>query len=60
IPGLAYQPPIIGTKQLLNMTASSFPDVGGYIAVASLLLGILAVVLELRFSRFASVEVKPA
>jgi copper chaperone NosL len=59
IPGLAYQPPLIGTKQLLNMTASSFPDIGGYIAVISLLLGFLAMVLELKSSK-AKMEVKPA
>ncbi|MFN3599192.1 MAG: hypothetical protein ACK4VK_05615 [Aquificaceae bacterium] len=46
IPGLAYQPPLIGTKQLLNITASSFPDVGGYIALASLLIGFFAILME--------------
>lgn len=60
IPGLAYQPPLIGTKQLLNMTASSFPDLGGYIAITSLLLGILAVALDLKLSRKVKMEVKPA
>ncbi len=50
IPGLAYQPPLIGTKQLLNMLASSFPDVGGYIAVLSLALGFLAIILDIRKS----------
>ncbi|QWK19565.1 MAG: hypothetical protein KNN13_08755 [Hydrogenobacter thermophilus] len=60
IPGLAYQPPLIGTKQLLNMTASSFPDIGGYIAIASLLLGIVAVALEIKLSKPAKVEVKSA
>jgi copper chaperone NosL len=60
IPGLAYQPPLIGTKQLLNMTASSFPDVGGYIAVVSLLLGLLAVLVDLKLSKGLSVEAKPA
>ncbi|WP_340690356.1 hypothetical protein [Hydrogenobacter thermophilus] len=59
IPGLAYQPPLIGTKQLLNMTASSFPDIGGYIAIASLLLGIAAVALEIKLSKTAKMEVKP-
>ncbi|NPB08321.1 MAG: hypothetical protein GXN96_05275 [Aquificae bacterium] len=42
IPGLAYQPPLIGCKTLLNMHACSFPAVGSYIAAASLVLGILA------------------
>lgn len=31
VPGMAYQPPLIGTKQLLNFTAYSGPDVGGWI-----------------------------
>lgn len=31
VPGMAYQPPLIGFKQLLNFGAYSFPDVGGYI-----------------------------
>lgn len=40
VPGMAYQPPVIGTKQLLNFTAFSGPDVGGWIFMAS---GILAI-----------------
>ncbi|MFN3841189.1 MAG: hypothetical protein ACK4RF_10840 [Cyclobacteriaceae bacterium] len=31
VPGMAYQPPLLGTKQLLNFTAFSGPDVGGWI-----------------------------
>lgn len=31
VPGMSYQPPLIGTKQLLNFTAFSGPDVGGWI-----------------------------
>jgi hypothetical protein len=42
------------------MTASSFPDIGGYIAIASLLLGIAAVALEIKLSKSAKMEVKPA
>ncbi len=44
VPGMAYQPPLIGTKQLLNFTAFSGPDIGGWIflvagvAVASILV----------------------
>jgi copper chaperone NosL len=43
VPGMAYQPPLIGTKQLLNFTAFSGPDIGGWvfliagISVASIL-----------------------
>lgn len=35
VPGMAYQPPLIGTKQMLNITATSLPHVGGWFAVAS-------------------------
>ncbi|HEV8514808.1 MAG TPA: hypothetical protein VGQ59_16100 [Cyclobacteriaceae bacterium] len=33
IPGMSYQPPLIGTKQLLNFTAFSGPDIGGWIFI---------------------------
>jgi copper chaperone NosL len=42
IPGMSYQPPLIGTKQLLNFTASSWPGPGGLAAFAALILGIVA------------------
>ncbi|HRE66181.1 MAG TPA: hypothetical protein PLM56_01415 [Cyclobacteriaceae bacterium] len=35
IPGMSYQPPLIGTKQLLNFTAFSGPDIGGWLFMAS-------------------------
>jgi copper chaperone NosL len=38
IPGMTYQPPLIGTKQLLNFTAFSGPDIGGWIFMAAALL----------------------
>jgi copper chaperone NosL len=34
VPGMAYQPPLIGYKQLLNFGAYSIPDTGGWIFVA--------------------------
>ncbi|HRJ31809.1 MAG TPA: hypothetical protein PLV21_13265 [Cyclobacteriaceae bacterium] len=33
VPGMSYQPPLIGTKQLLNFTAFSGPDTGSWIFV---------------------------
>lgn len=33
IPGMSYQPPLIGTKKLLNFTASSYPESGGIILI---------------------------
>jgi copper chaperone NosL len=34
VPGMSYQPPLIGYKQLLNFGAYSIPDTGGWIFVA--------------------------
>ncbi len=33
IPGMAYQPPLIGSKQILNFVAHSYPDVGGWLLI---------------------------
>ena len=33
VPGMAYQPPLIGFKQLLNFGAYSIPDTGGWIFI---------------------------
>ncbi len=33
VPGMAYQPPLIGYKQLLNFGAYSIPDIGGWIFI---------------------------
>lgn len=39
VPGMAYQPPLIGYKQLLNFGAYSIPDIGGWmLIVAGLML----------------------
>ncbi len=40
VPGMSYQPPLIGFKQLLNFGAYSMPDVGGYLFIAVGLLGV--------------------
>jgi copper chaperone NosL len=50
VPGMTYQPPLIGTKQLLNFTATSLPDVGGIIAGVAMLLAIIAIVMSYRRS----------
>lgn len=47
VPGMSYQPPLIGTKQLLNFTAFSGPDIGGWIFLASALAVMGALVFEL-------------
>lgn len=51
IPGMTYQPPLIGTKQLLNFTAFSGPDLGGWIFMASGALIIGTLVFEIYSSR---------
>lgn len=51
VPGMAYQPPLIGTKQLLNFTAFSGPDIGGWIFMVSGLLVVAALVFELYQSK---------
>lgn len=39
VPGMSYQPPLIGCKELLNINACSFPHVGGFLL--TVVLGIL-------------------
>lgn len=46
VPGMAYQPPLIGYKQLLNFGAYSIPDVGGYMLIGAGVLLFVAVLLE--------------
>lgn len=48
VPGMAYQPPLIGYKELLNFLAYSGPDTGGWILAASVLLAGLASFREFR------------
>jgi copper chaperone NosL len=35
VPGMSYQPPLIGYKQLLNFGAYSIPDIGGWMFIAA-------------------------
>lgn len=46
IPGMAYQPPLIGFKQLLNFGAFSVPDIGGWLFILSGVLLLTAVIIE--------------
>lgn len=54
IPGMSYQPPLLGTKQLLNFQAVSLPGAGGILAGVAFALGLCAVILTVRQSRASS------
>lgn len=46
VPGMTYQPPLIGSKQLLNITAVSLPDLGSIIILISIALNIVALIIN--------------
>lgn len=46
VPGMAYQPPLIGFKQLLNFGAYSIPDMGGWLFILSGVAMLTAVLYE--------------
>jgi copper chaperone NosL len=48
VPGMSYQPPIIGYKQLLNFGAYSVPDTGGWIFIIVGLVIVLGSFIEIR------------
>src|SRR4051812_16503573 len=50
VPGMAYQPPLVGYKQLLNFGAYSIPDIGGWIFIAIGAALFTIVILELKTS----------
>ncbi len=54
IPGMAYQPPLIGAKQLLNFYATSWPALAGWCAVAALTLGYLLSAMEWKTRKAAA------
>ncbi|HEY8257458.1 MAG TPA: hypothetical protein VIG08_07360 [Gemmatimonadales bacterium] len=48
VPGMSYEPPLIGSKQLLNFHATSWPDLGGWIAIVAVAVFVAAAVVEWR------------
>lgn len=46
VPGMAYQPPVLGYKQLLNFGAYSTPDTGGWLLIGVGGLLLLAIIKE--------------
>ena len=51
VPGMSYQPPLIGEKQLLNFRAASWPAPGGMLAGLGFAIGAIAAGLTLRAGR---------
>ncbi|HSW29326.1 MAG TPA: nitrous oxide reductase accessory protein NosL [Longimicrobiales bacterium] len=51
IPGMSYQPPLIGSKQILNFRANSWPGAGGWILIAAGGLFTLVTASEVRRGR---------
>jgi copper chaperone NosL len=51
IEGMSYQPPLLGSKQLLNFHATSWPGVGGWVAIVVLLTAAVLTVREWRSAR---------
>jgi copper chaperone NosL len=60
VPGMSYQPPVLGTKQLLNFEASAFPDPGAWIALAVFVAGVWVALRERRRVAVAAVALAAA
>ncbi len=46
VPGMSYQPPLIGSKVLLNFTAHSWPNIGGGIMIGTAVILIILSIIE--------------
>jgi hypothetical protein len=51
VPGMSYQPPLIGYKQLLNFGAYSIPDTGGWMLTAVGVLLFIIVIKEYKYNK---------
>ena len=51
VPGMAYQPPLIGYKQLLNFGAYSIPDSGGWVVVGLGIITIGVLIYEFKYNK---------
>ena len=54
VPGMSYQPPLIGSKQILNFHATSWPASGGWVLIGAVGLIVGLALLEHRRSRAAA------
>jgi copper chaperone NosL len=60
VPGLSYQPPLIGHKRLLNFDAYSYPDSGGWIVLGAASVAFLVWFFEWYTIRKKKLSVKMA
>lgn len=60
VPGMTYEPPLIGAKQLLNFTAISLPAAGAIMLGIAFLLGAYALFVSVRAARSARMETELA
>lgn len=51
VPGMSYQPPLLGFKQLLNFGAYSYPNIGGWIMFAVAFILIVLTFVEWKASK---------
>lgn len=59
VPGLSYQPPLIGHKKLLNFDAFSYPDIGGWIIIIVVAIFFMVWIFEWRKSRSPQLTTSP-
>jgi len=48
VPGMTYQPPLIGSKQLLNMNAMSIPGIGTIIISLSIMAAAVSIYIDFK------------
>ncbi len=58
VPGMAYQPPLIGFKQLLNFGAYSIPDTGGWIFIGVGAMLLFLVIKEWKATKTSRINTK--
>jgi len=51
IPGMAYQPPLIGSKMLLNFNAISMPHIATYILAVTVMLAAVALIIDKKIKK---------
>ena len=56
VPGMAYQPPFLGYKQMLNFSAFSIPDTGGWFFIGSGIFMFILSFLEWKEGRKKSIK----